>query len=217
MSLLREIQNDLATADGDATAVLRKCKILAARLGSAEFANWVECELNGYPMSQTLPEYRRLGIIYYGSFSNIAWQAPRQPVPLQLVPEEYRKSFQGVEFRDGIAKAVSFARSEHGVNVQRPELIFALQGKMYPDMNCHGVWGEIGSTEFKQLVSAVKNRILDFSLKIEAENPAAGEAPLHSQPVPKEKLQPLVQNVFYAPVGTVAQNSEHFRAVSELL
>jgi hypothetical protein len=209
MSLLREIQNDLTTADGDATTALRKCKILAARLGSTEFANWVEFELNGYPIGTTVPGYRRLGIGYSGSFSNIAWQAPRQAVPMQFVPEEQREAFKSIEFRDGIAKAVSFARSEHGVKVQRPELIFARQGKMYPGMDCHGVWGEIGSTEFEQLVSAVKYRILDFSLKIEAENPAAGEAPLHSRPAPMEKLQPLVQNVFYGPVGSVAQNSDN--------
>lgn len=33
MSLLRDIQNDLASAENDVTTVLRKCKILAARLG----------------------------------------------------------------------------------------------------------------------------------------------------------------------------------------
>ena len=47
-------------------------------------------------------------------------------------------------------------------------------------------------------------------LKIEAENPDAGEAPPNSEPVPMEKLQPLVHNVFYGSVGSLAQNSEHF-------
>jgi hypothetical protein len=59
-------------------------------------------------------------------------------------------------------------------------------------------------------VSALKNRILDFSLKIEAEKPDAGEAPPNSHPVPKEKLQPIIHNVFHGPVGNVAQNSKHF-------
>ncbi len=81
---------------------------------------------------------------------------------------------------------------------------------MYPDTDCHAVWGEISVIEFEQLISVVKNRILDFCLKIEAENPGAGEALPNTQPVPREKLQLLVQNTFYGPVGTVAQNSEHF-------
>jgi hypothetical protein len=210
MSLLRDIQDDLASAGGDVTSVLRKCKILAARLGSDEFAHWVEWELNGYPESQPTPEYRRLSITYYAAFMNSAWRFPRQPVPLQFVPEKYRASFTYIEFREGIAKACSFALAKKGATIQRPELIFALQGKMYPDMNCQGVWGEISGVEFEQLVSAVKNRVLDFSLKIEAENPEAGEAPPNTQPVPREKLQPLVYNAFYGTVGSVAQSSEHF-------
>ena len=47
MSLLRDIQNDLSGPSGDITTVLRKCKILAARLGSDEFSRWVDWELNG--------------------------------------------------------------------------------------------------------------------------------------------------------------------------
>jgi len=77
-------------------------------------------------------------------------------------------------------------------------------------MDCQGVWGEIPATEFEQLISAVKNRILDFVLKIEAENPAAGEALPNTHPAPTEKLHPLVQNTFYGPVGNIAQQSELF-------
>jgi AbiTii-like protein len=215
MSLLGDIQNDLASAEGDVTTVLRKCKILAARLGSEEFAQWVEWELDGYPDSQPMPVYRRLGIIYYASFLNMCWRLPKQPVPIQFVPEKNRESFRHAEFRDGIAKVVSFTRS-NGATIQRPELIFALQGKMYPDMECQGVWGEIAVIEFEQLISAVKNRILGFVLKIEAENPAAGEAIPNTQPVAREKLQPLVHNTFYGPVGNVAQNGERVNQTANI-
>jgi AbiTii len=190
MSLLRDIQNDLASASGDVTTVLRKCKILAARLGSDEFAQWVERELNGYPDSQPIPDYRRLTIQHYASFMNVAYTIPQTPVPLEFVPQKYREAFTRIKFGEGIAKACTFMRGKNGAIIQKPDLIFALQGKMYPDMNCQGVWGVVPANEFEQLVSAVKNRVLDLVLKIEAENPEAGEAPLHSQPVPVEKLQP---------------------------
>jgi hypothetical protein len=137
MSLLREIQQDLASANGDVTTVLRKCKILAARLGSSEFAQWVDWELNGYPESQPTPEYRRLAITYYASFFSLGWKVPQAAVPLQVVPEKHRDSFRNIEFRDGIAKAESLARPGKNPTVERPELIFMLQGKMYPSMECH--------------------------------------------------------------------------------
>ena len=57
---------------------------------------------------------------------------------------------------------------------------------MYPELTCQRVWGEIPVFEFERLIGAVKNRILDFSLKIEAENPEAGEALPNSHPVAKE-------------------------------
>jgi AbiTii len=206
MSLLREIQNDIASPSGDVVSVLRKCKILAARLGSEEFAVWVDRELNGYPDSEPPPNYRRLGSNCYANFLSIAWQANGQPVPFGIFPEEFVDSLRQIEFRDGIAKVASFVAG--GARIHRPDLIFHIQGKMYPGMNCSGAWIEISAANFDQLISAVKNRILDFVLKIEAENPDAGEAPLNSQPVPREKLQPLVNN-FFGTVGSLAQNSQH--------
>src|ERR1041385_3732451 len=187
MSLLRDIQNELSVSGSDVTAVLRKCKILAARLGSAEFAKWVDWELNGYPASQTVPDYRLIGTRCYASFSNFAWNVGKAAVPIQFIPEQHRSSFTEVEFRDGIVKAVSFSQNGHSITINRPEAIWLLHGKMYPDLGCHGVWLEISATDFKQLVSAVENRILDFVIEIERENPAAGEAEINSNPVPREK------------------------------
>ncbi len=214
MSLLREIQSDLANECEDVSRVLRKCKILAARLGSAEFAHWVDWELDGYPVDKSVPDYRCLSITYYASFMNHGWRIDKAPVPLQIIPEKYRDNFRFREFKDGIAKASSFMREKTVVMIQRPDLVPALQGRMYPEMNCHGFWGEVPSTEFKQLVSTVKNRILDFSLRIEAENACAGEALPNTEPVPMGKLQPMVQNIFYGSVGNVAQNSNNVSQVS---
>jgi hypothetical protein len=60
MTLLREIQ--LAATDGstDISTVLRKVKILAARLHNVEFIEWVNRELNGYTGVEVadLPPYR---------------------------------------------------------------------------------------------------------------------------------------------------------------
>jgi hypothetical protein len=207
MSLLRDIQSDLAKQGGDITNVLRKCKILASRLRSKEFANWVDWELSGYPDSQPTPDYRKLGWNCYVNFMNRVWRYSKLPVPLFVVPEQFRDGFQRHEFRDGIAKIGPFI--DNGCHIDRPELAALIEGKMCPGMSCQAVWMEISGAEFAQLISAIKNRILDFVLQIELENPDAGEAPANTQPVPNEKLQPLVNN-FFGAVGNVAQNAQHF-------
>jgi AbiTii len=215
VSLLREIQSALAGEACDMTVVLRKCKILAARLGSDELGAWVSNELDGYPDSKPVPEYRRLAIQHYASFINMAYTVPQAAVPTQIVPEEHREAFTVHEFKDGIAKAALLAGTRKSAHIQKANLVFALQGKMYPNMNCQSAWGVIGAAEFEQLVSGVKNRMLDLSLKIEVENPAAGEAQPGSQPVAPETIQTLVQTVIYGNVGNISQNSHGFTQSSK--
>ena len=117
MSLLREIQNDLAGSGTDVANVLRKCKILAARLGSVDFSSWVDWELNGYPDAQPTPEYRKLPCSYWANFMNIAWRRERVPIPATVAPEEYRHRFEYYEFRDGVTKAVAFTGKGDGARI----------------------------------------------------------------------------------------------------
>lgn len=174
-----------------------------------QFAEWVNFELDGYPESKQVPEYRRLTITHYGSFVNSAWQIRKSAIPLSIVPEKYHDAFTSVQFRDGIAKAESLAKSEYNISIPKPDLVPAVNSAA--NMVCQDVWAEIPTNEFHQLLSAVKSRILDFVLKLETENPDVGEAPANSTPIPAEKLRPLVQNIFYSSnIGAIAQNSDHF-------
>lgn len=180
---------------------------LATRLGSDEFAWWVEWELNGYPDSQPTPDYRRLRGACFAEFMSPELHAENWQVPWSLIPEEHRRTLHPKAFREGVAKAASFVAE--GCYIDLQSLRFEVQGGIFPGLTCVRLWLQIPASEFEQLVSAVKNRILDFVLKIEAENPDAGEAPLNSQPVPTERVRPLVNN-FFGPVGNLAQNSQGF-------
>src|SRR5438874_5028308 len=58
MSLIREIQ-DGATEDSVSLGpLLRKTKLLAARIGVKEIGVWAERELSGYGGTEELPPYR---------------------------------------------------------------------------------------------------------------------------------------------------------------
>jgi hypothetical protein len=59
MTLLEQIQNEAVDAKSDLATVLRKCRVLAARLKHKEFTNWIKHELDGYP-EDGIPEYRIL-------------------------------------------------------------------------------------------------------------------------------------------------------------
>jgi hypothetical protein len=217
MSLLRDIQNETATAGGDVVSVLRKCKVLASRLSSDELTRWVDFELDGYPESQPIPDYQRLRVNCYANFMNIRWRANSQDVPPFAIPEEYRESiFSPVEFRDGITVAIAYSGEGASIEASKLQILIQRHRVMFPQMQCSRAWKVIAATEFQQLISAVNNRILDFSLKIESENPSAGEAPPNSQPISRSRLQPLVQNTFYGPVGNLSQNGERITQTANM-
>jgi hypothetical protein len=213
VTLLREIQIEVAQATSDLAAILRKCKILAARLRSPDFGQWISWELDGYPEGQSVPSYRKLNAQYFANFVGADWNAPKQPFLWAVLGRDAYDNLNPVEFRDGIGKVQALS---NGGTVARPELGLLVEGKMFPDLKCVGAWMEIGGNEFRQLLSAVRTRILDFVLEIEGANPNAGEAEPGTEPVPPERLQPIIQNVFHGPVGNVAQNSHQFSQNAQL-
>jgi hypothetical protein len=102
MSLLREIQTVVTSKDGDVIFARHMCKILSARLHSEELARWVDFELDGFPMSQPVLEYRQLSVSCLANFRNLAWRATDQPVARFAVPENIAEAvFSPIEFRRG--------------------------------------------------------------------------------------------------------------------
>ena len=92
MSLLREIQYTAIDSNAELTTLLRKCKVLAARLGNAEFKQWVESELSGYNSKEELPDYRVLHVNSKGHFSGLFGSGLRNAdIPMFSIPEELRE------------------------------------------------------------------------------------------------------------------------------
>ena len=92
MSLLREIQQAATDPDVDLPSLLRKCKILANRLGNPAFKQWVSYELNGYPDLDKLPDYRVFDVevrgYFTGSFNRMLDNAN---IPPSCIPKELRE------------------------------------------------------------------------------------------------------------------------------
>ena len=90
MTLLQEIQRD--AVEGKAMPlVLRKAKILAARLRHEPFKVWVEHELNGYPSKEAIPAYRILQVHSVATFSGPFGRGLRNvPIPATALPAPYR-------------------------------------------------------------------------------------------------------------------------------
>jgi hypothetical protein len=80
--------------------------------------------------------------------------------------------------RESIAGVQEMARKEHGLGINASNLILLLQGKVYEDYACNSVRGEISVFPIREIVQAVRARILELTLELEKRLPQAVEITL---------------------------------------
>lgn len=197
MSLLREIQTDAVDSKCKVSDLLRKCKILAARLGNDDFKIWVDSELNGYELSDSIPSYRVYNnVLSKGHFSGAFGSGLRNAdIPSNCFPKEFRKDLTTVSLVAPIAEIESLVQKFiKGKLLQQPwdsNFVAMFNNKVYENMICVQAWKVIPSTKLEGIIDIVKTRILNFVLEIEAINPNAGEAALNTNPIPQDKVSQI--------------------------
>ncbi len=214
MSLLKEIQADAVDAKVDISVVLRKCKILAARLGNEEFKLWVEHELNGYTSKEDLPEYRVLHVQSRGHFSGMFQSSMKNAViPPSTIPKEFHYLINTEYLMQPISFYASLTADARGnrenlMSSWPADLIAAMQSKIYEDMSLLDAWKVIPNGAIAALLDTVRNRILSFVLEIEAEEPNAGEAPPNTKPIADERVSQVFNTYIQGNVTSLVAGSQ---------
>ncbi|MFO1153630.1 MAG: hypothetical protein U1E42_08215, partial [Rhodospirillales bacterium] len=104
MSLLREIQESVVRDGSDLGTVLLKLRLFASRLGSNPLEEWVKHEAEGYPFDAEVPDYRRVGVSYRGTFSGPYGSGiTNAQIPGHLVEEFAGPQWTKHDCRDSIA------------------------------------------------------------------------------------------------------------------
>ena len=171
--LLHEIQDALLD-EPEVSRVLLKLRLLAARIGSGLLEEWVKHETEGYPAQVEVPDYRMVPVEYTGTFSDGVRTLNDVQIPSFLV-----KKFAG---EDWVRHCVRQPLAEIEHFIQRikegkggtlalggtADLILLLQGKVYKGMGCLGVSGSIPDNLLINAQTAVKGRVMDLTLQLEA-------------------------------------------------
>lgn len=214
MSLLREIQDAAVNSDVELATLLRKCKVLAARLGNDEFKSWVDNELDGYKSADGLPDYRILTVNSKGHFAGAFGSTLNNAdIPLSCIPEEFRENLAKSYMRGAVASLETLVtKSTSGTASEpwNPNLVAFVGQDIYQGMNCLQAWKVIPLTSIVAALDAVRNRILSFVLEIESEAPDAGEAALHTNPLPQEKVHQIFNTYITGNVQNVVTGSSDF-------
>lgn len=192
---------------------MRKCRILASRLKHEELKIWVQRELDGYKGVdiELVPAYRKTKGQCLGHFAGPFRASMRNaPIPESNIPEDLREFLVDCDIRDGVAGLVQLLNSSNEGNLafQWPGDAAKLFGdKIYENFVLIQGWTAIPKSFVTNILSTVRNRVLNFALEIEAQNPDAGEAPVGSLPIPKENVSQIFNNYIYGDVANVASGS----------
>jgi hypothetical protein len=212
MSLLEEIQSAAVDSSSDLGGLLRKCKMLAARLGSQPLEDWLLRESNGHPSDVDVPDYRvwpvQLKGTFAGSFRSITKNVP---IPLALVPERARKCYENYKCRQSIASIeATLAKSKGSLTISTGDLAVMLGESVYEDQTCVEAWGIIPEGNLVEVLNSVRNRILDFALAIWKQDPAAGDIYGDANgKIEAAQVNQIFHTTVYGGAATVVGNSQN--------
>jgi hypothetical protein len=219
MTLLREIQDAAASADTPSAVLLRKCKILSARLDSNDLGGWVDHELSGYPTNDGLPDYRILrNIQSLGNFSGMAGSGLKNaPIPPSCLPDKWQEWASTEYLNSGVSVYEDLLRKESGTfQTPWPADVVAQFGQgIYQYMNCLQAWKVIPRGAIIAITNAIRDRVLGFALAIEKANPKAAESDSGIS-MSKALVSQVFNTQIYGSVGNIASGNTSVRQVAAI-
>jgi hypothetical protein len=211
MSLLQDVQNAAIDAAVPISTLLRKCAVLAARLNNDELRAWVSKELNGYENVKDIPDYRVLGARASGHLAGPFNSGYKNiTIPPMVLPEWGRHYAEEVRFTQPIATIEDLGKGDGVVTCQWPgDLLAYMQtdegNKFAGGLVLYGAWQTVAKASVIGIVDTVRNRVLEFALRLEKEAPAAGEPDKPGSVVSDATVRHLYQTIIHGNVvGNVA-------------
>lgn len=217
--MLRQIQEGATEDTVPLSTVLRRCKVLAARLKHAELDGWVEHELNGYPNWREMPDYRTMSTQVLGNFNGyFQSRILGAQIPTRSIPAEHQDWAFHHHFDEGIAHYEELLRSnkskgEDAGDMQAPLPIefvarhLAGEGKVLEKYACVEAYRPVTRAMLKGMLDTVRNRVLTFSLDIETEFPELVNEPLPARQQMTDRLSQIFNITIWGGSNTIAAGS----------
>jgi hypothetical protein len=220
MELVNEIRDDILKEDVSLSVALRKAKVLASMLKDEEFKEWVNHELNGYPTGSETPEYRVLPVQITGTFSGpFGSGAKGVSVPIWKMGEEFQDRFGKAVLNQGVKELESMTEGESdSLHHQWPGEAVAYWNMEYEaEMNLVGASSHFSSSSVEGVLDTIKNRLLDFILKLTDINPEIKESEEAISELPKDKVRNVFNYTIYGDHNVVAAGEDVNQDVKQVV
>lgn len=204
---------------------LIKAQVLAHRLDDAELAAWVRAELTGYSDEMQVPEYRARRGVVMGTVSDGYHEARDFTLPLSGLTDEQHALLMGRPVREGIGEVEHLARrDEAGKRLAHPidPAWFGLLSKgLSEDFFVQQAWIHAPLGYWRQLVTQVRTRLLDFALKLRDKVPPDTSPTELKSLIPVSELHHLFRDVvgpvtFVINTGAIGEVSSDMRMQNNL-
>jgi AbiTii len=216
MTLLQQILTESVDSSSDLASILRKCRVLAQRLGHDGFKDWVTHELEGYPDGSELPPYRisRNNLVLGHFVGGLGQQVSGAQIADSSIPEEFRDMLTEIRFFEGVAWIQEHLRTSGGGYLRTawpPEACRLIgQGTIFRGMHLLEAHQVITTATLARALDSIRNKVVKFALELESRDPEAGEAMKNENQIPKEQVQQIFNTVIKGDVGNVAQGGSDF-------
>jgi len=224
MSLLREIQDGATEDSVSLGSLLRKTKLLAARIGVKEIGEWAARELSGYDSIDELPPYRGPfeAIVLGSAMGTYGRELRNFPIPEMALSEEYRDGhlfkqyfMQGVAELESLAAAKETLRAPWSTDMVMGFPILTEGGtvKIDPTMTFVEIWKQVPYPLIVGVLDAVRTRLLDLSMQLGEEEPSAE---LEQRLAAPERAAKIFYTTVYAESANVALGNRDVHQAQEL-
>lgn len=208
-SIVLELQNEIVSSNCDVVNILRKAHLIASKLKLADFDQWIQHELNGYPDKESCPEYRKV----CGSLK--AFNPYRGWIPTSIQDNEYEKMICERKLVNSISEIISLCQSSGNVlTLDFSGEQLALFDKMFDSPLPMDYALHVPTTAVKDIEEKVKNTILEWTLKLESKG-IVGENMVFSETEKESAVNmPQTVNNYYGNTSVINSPSDNVQIVS---
>lgn len=208
-SIVLDLQNEVTKPDCDIVNVLRKAHLIAVKLGLTEFDKWLMCELNGYQSSNNIPDYREVK----GELK--AFNPYRGWIPVVIQSSIIENQICNNKVSNSISEIKNlYEKSDNGV-------ILSLSGEMQAQLNSISSAVvethyriELSITAIGDIVEKVKNTVLEWTIRLEAEGILGEGMQFNSAEKETAKRIPQTINNYYGNTNVINGPMEHSAVVA---
>ncbi|HYR91609.1 MAG TPA: hypothetical protein VE422_46575 [Terriglobia bacterium] len=223
MKILTKIQELAADSQTNIGDLLRQCRILASRMSTPAFEEWVDRELDGYPKSEEqLPDYRIVTSYAYGHFiGDFGLQRTDVPIPSLALKAQHRHWAETVNLREPIAVFADLvsAPDHHEFTREWPaNLVLVYQAHFFEGaFVLHKAWQSVSRGVLLGIIETVRNRVLRFALELQKTLPNIDESPESLPTAQRETALHMFQTIVYGNVGNVTTGGTNVNQTATII